>query len=99
MVFDFCFLVGGGSKLSREEREELRAEVDAEFDSEGRQSKKKKNGRNTPKAGGRKSNNEDDFGSLFGEGITGKLPRFANRITFKVCMLLCLCFIVESLKI
>jgi hypothetical protein len=27
---------------------------------------------------------EDDFGSLFGEGITGKLPRYANKITFKV---------------
>ncbi|KAI3839647.1 hypothetical protein MKW92_013606, partial [Papaver armeniacum] len=27
---------------------------------------------------------DDDFGSVFGDGIAGKLPRFANRIVLKV---------------
>ncbi|XP_021753643.1 rRNA biogenesis protein RRP5-like isoform X2 [Chenopodium quinoa] len=70
---------GGGSRLSREERDGIKAEVDEEFDTELRdskrtKSKKKKNVRTTI---------DDDFGSLFGEGISGKLPRFANKITFQ----------------
>lgn len=70
---------GGGSSLSQQEREEIYAEVDAEFEAEQRGLKKRKKGgkRVTRKA-------DDDIGSLFGDGITGKLPRFANKITFKV---------------
>lgn len=75
------FYLGGGSRLSREERDGIKAEVDEEFDAELRDSKRKKNSKkknhaNTPI--------DDDFGSLFGEGISGKLPRFANKITLKV---------------
>ncbi|XP_057496360.1 rRNA biogenesis protein RRP5 [Actinidia eriantha] len=70
---------GGGSSLSKEELDEVHAEVDAEFDAEGRGLKKRKNKRS------QKQNHsaEDDLGSLFGGGISGKLPRFANRITWK----------------
>ncbi|KAI3417734.1 uncharacterized protein J3R85_014181 [Psidium guajava] len=70
---------GGGSFLSRKEREEIHAEVDAQFVAEERDSKKKK----TKKMHKRGPTSEDDLGSLFGDGTTGKLPRFANRITLK----------------
>jgi rRNA biogenesis protein RRP5 len=59
---------------------EARAEAEAEFEREERQfgRKGKKNRRiKRPEA-------HEDLGSLFGEGVTGKLPRFANRITSKV---------------
>ncbi|XP_058095269.1 rRNA biogenesis protein RRP5 [Magnolia sinica] len=68
---------GGRSVLSRWEEDEVRAEVTAEFEAEERAAKKKKRS-------GKTFALEDDLGSLFGDGITGKLPRFANRITFKV---------------
>ncbi|KAK1575786.1 hypothetical protein Q3G72_008289 [Acer saccharum] len=69
---------GGGSSLSQRERNEIHAEVDAEF-GEGRGLDKKKE-----KKMQKKSNASiDDLGSLFGDGITGKLPRYANRITWK----------------
>lgn len=66
--------------LSRKEREEIDAEVEAEFEAEEKasKSKKKKNMRKKVNAA------EDDLGSLFGHGISGKLPRYANRITLKV---------------
>ncbi|PON46626.1 Polyribonucleotide nucleotidyltransferase [Parasponia andersonii] len=70
---------GGGSSLSRKERDEIRAEVDAEFEAEERElktKKKRKSLRNT-------SQEDDDLGSLFGGGIKGKLPQFANKITLK----------------
>ncbi|KAK1377167.1 hypothetical protein POM88_033360 [Heracleum sosnowskyi] len=71
---------GGGRSLTREERNGIREEVDVEFDSEVIDLKKRKN-----KVQSRSSVTEDDkLGSLFGEGISGKLPRFANRITLKV---------------
>lgn len=77
-----CGGVGGGRSLTREERNEIREEVDEEFDSEVIDLKKKKS-----KVQRRSFVEEDDkLGSLFGEGITGKLPRFANRITLKVCL-------------
>lgn len=73
--------LGGGSALSRRERDEIRAEVDAEFETEGRGSRKKKRKifqhRN-------QTEEDDDLGLLFGGGITGKLPRYANKITLKV---------------
>lgn len=81
-----CFCVGGGSYLSQKERDEIRAEVDAEFEAEERDLKhtkeKKKKKRKNLEMKSREA--EDDFGSLFGAGITGKLPRFANKITLKV---------------
>ncbi|KAG1347586.1 Ribosomal protein S1-like1 [Cocos nucifera] len=71
---------GGASVLTREEVAEARAEAEEEFE---RESKKSKDTRK--KKGTKKSLVEavDDFGSLFGDGVTGKLPRFANRITLK----------------
>ncbi|KAK9266592.1 hypothetical protein L1049_021657 [Liquidambar formosana] len=69
---------GGGSLLSRQEQDEVRAEVDAEF--EGELKSKNKKTRRKPK---KSDSMEDDLGSLFGDGITGKLPRFANKITMK----------------
>lgn len=70
--------------MTREERNEIREEVDEEFDSEVIDLKKRKN-----KVQSRSFVAEDDkLGSLFGEGITGKLPRFANRITLKVRLVL-----------
>lgn len=71
---------GGGSSLTREELDEVRAEVDAEFDAEGRGLKKKMKKKRVQK---QSPSAEDDLGSLFGVGISGKLPRFANRITWK----------------
>ncbi|KAK3020344.1 hypothetical protein RJ639_045328 [Escallonia herrerae] len=69
---------GGGRALSREEFDEVRAEVDAEFDLEEREAnRRRKKGQN------RNSAAEDELGSLFGDGITGKLPTFANKITLK----------------
>ncbi|XP_010317858.1 rRNA biogenesis protein RRP5 [Solanum lycopersicum] len=69
---------GGASSLSRKELDEVRAEVDAEFEAEDRLLKKRKKQHKL-----QKTNTEDDLGSLFGGGINGKLPRFANRITLK----------------
>lgn len=76
-----CGGVGGGSSLTREERNGIREQVDAEFDSEVRDSKRRKNKVQTRSFGAE----DDELGSLFGEGLTGKLPRFANKITLKVC--------------
>ncbi|KAG8646904.1 rRNA biogenesis protein RRP5 isoform X3 [Manihot esculenta] len=70
---------GGGSSLSQREREEIRAEVDAEFEAEERVLKRKKG----KKLQNRSLSESDDLGSLFGDGLTGKLPRFANKITLK----------------
>ncbi|CAI0406524.1 unnamed protein product [Linum tenue] len=71
---------GGGSSLSQKERIEIRSEVDAEFEAGekmffGKSKKGKKLRKDQLEA--------DDFGSLFGDGVTGKLPRFANKITTK----------------
>lgn len=54
--------------------------MDAEFEAEGRGLKKNKKKRVQKQS----HSAEDDLGSLFGVGISGKLPRFANRITWKV---------------
>lgn len=63
---------GGSSSFSREEKD---------FETENRILKKRKNEKRV-----RNKNNladDDDPGLLFGDGIKGKLPRFANKITFK----------------
>ncbi|XP_060194089.1 rRNA biogenesis protein RRP5 isoform X2 [Lycium barbarum] len=71
---------GGGSSLSREELDEVRGEVDAEFEAEERLLKKRKKQKRTSTSS---TTQDDDLGSLFGGGINGKLPRFPNRITLK----------------
>lgn len=77
--FNSRFGVGGRSSLSREEEAEARAEAEAEFEAEQKQGKKR-----SKRARMSSMDVEDDMGSLFGGGITGKLPRYANRITLKV---------------
>ncbi|KAF2307727.1 hypothetical protein GH714_031256 [Hevea brasiliensis] len=71
---------GGGSSLSKREREEIRAEVDAEFEAEERVLMKRKKGK---KLQNKSHSDPDELGSLFGDGLTGNLPRFANKITLK----------------
>lgn len=72
--------------MSRKEEAEARAEAEAEFEKEerefrkGKDRRKKKNERKKPAKGA-----DDEMGSLFGEGVTGRLPKFANRVTLKVC--------------
>lgn len=73
---------GGGSSLSRRELENVREEVDAEFEAEETGLKKK--GKRKKRLEYRSQSTEDDLGSLFGDAFTGKLPRFANKITLKV---------------
>lgn len=71
---------GGESSLSFRQNEEIHAEDYAELGAEDHLKKKKK--RNNMS---RKSHPPtDDLGMLSGDGITGKLPRYANKITLKV---------------
>lgn len=90
LFYSICFvlpsytgLTGGGNSLSRRERDIIRTEVDAEFEAEEQELKqnKRKNGKSVQK---KSLALEDELGSLFGDGITGKLPRYANKITLKV---------------
>ncbi|KAI3794742.1 hypothetical protein L1987_37379 [Smallanthus sonchifolius] len=70
---------GGQSSLSRAEVDKVRAEVDKEFETENIVLKKTKKDR-------RKNltrSTDDDLGSLFSDGNSGKSPRFANKITLK----------------
>lgn len=52
-----------------------------EFEAEHRLLKKRKK---ESRVQNRNQSSGDDIGSLFGDGISGKLPRFANKITLKV---------------
>ncbi|KAK8960422.1 hypothetical protein KSP40_PGU014000 [Platanthera guangdongensis] len=78
---------GGKSVLSREEENEARAEAEEEFDREqglarrGRERYKKNKKKGTGKSF--HAGEEDELGSLFGQGLTGKIPRLTNRITWK----------------
>lgn len=72
---------GGGSSLSNREREKIREEVDAEFEAGEMVLAKKRKGK---KLLNKNQSEADDFGSLFGDRLSGKLPRFANKITLKV---------------
>lgn len=80
LFYIFDIYIGGGSYLTQQERDEIRAEVDAEFEAEDRGLKNKRRKKMQKKS----QTEDDDFSSLFGGGITGKLPRFANKITLKV---------------
>ncbi|XP_015695265.2 rRNA biogenesis protein RRP5 [Oryza brachyantha] len=75
---DGDFPRGGRSLLSRDEMAEARAEGEADFERDERRGKRKRKGASSSAAGG-----DDDLGILFGGATTGKLPRFANRITLK----------------
>jgi rRNA biogenesis protein RRP5 len=62
---------------------EARAEAEEDFDREVKKGKGKgKRKRKVDESSGFGA--DDDLGTLFGGATTGKLPRFANRITVKV---------------
>lgn len=79
-VFELV-LLGGGTSLSKTERKKIYEEVDAEFEAEERVSKRSKGGKPNKK---RNPSEVDELGSLFDGGLTGKRPRYANKITVKV---------------
>ncbi|KAJ0705044.1 putative suppressor of forked, tetratricopeptide-like helical domain superfamily [Helianthus annuus] len=70
---------GGQSSLSRAEVDKVRAEVDKEFEKENIVLKKTKKDRKKNLT----RSTDDDLGSLFADGNSGKIPRFANKITLK----------------
>lgn len=76
---DGDFPRGGRSLLSRDEMAEARTEAEVEFEKEERRGKSKKRNDNASLG----IDGDDDLGTLFGGVTTGKLPRFANRITLK----------------
>ncbi|KAF8768533.1 hypothetical protein HU200_007543 [Digitaria exilis] len=69
---------GGRSFLSKDEVAEARVEAEEDFEREGKKGKRKRKGGDSSGFGP-----DDDLGTLFGGATTGKLPRFANRITVK----------------
>ncbi|XP_047328490.1 rRNA biogenesis protein RRP5 [Impatiens glandulifera] len=71
---------GGASLLSSGERDKVRSDVNEGDGATIVLRNKKKNEKRGKKLG---ASTDDDAGSLFGGGITGKLPRYANRITLK----------------
>ncbi|KAM7262095.1 hypothetical protein ACFE04_021172 [Oxalis oulophora] len=71
---------GGSSALSKKERQEIEAEVDAEFAKKDYNNKKKRVDKKKKRSD---TAADDDLGSLFGDSLTGKELRFSNRITLK----------------
>ncbi|XP_028788021.1 rRNA biogenesis protein RRP5-like, partial [Neltuma alba] len=71
---------GGESSLTSRQTGEIRPEDDYEFGTEDHLKKKKKKGNNMSS---KSRAPVDDLGLLSGGGIKGKLPRYANKITFK----------------
>jgi len=70
------FLLGGEfSAKGRNDYDEFGAEDPS------KKTRKKKKGKN---ASGKSNEAADDWGSLSGNGITGKLPRRVNKITLRV---------------
>ncbi|WVZ62324.1 hypothetical protein U9M48_012085 [Paspalum notatum var. saurae] len=59
---------------------EARAEAEEDFEREGKQGKDKRKRKGAEPSG---FGADDDLGTLFGGATTGKLPRYANRITLK----------------
>lgn len=74
-------VIGGGGGFKRE-AEKVRDEVEVyDYEKEG----VRKHGKKKPSKKQIKIRDADeDLGSLFGDTIVGKLPKFANRITLKV---------------
>lgn len=68
--------------MSREGRNDAKEGVNKDFETDNRALKKRKKEKRVQN---QNNSTEDDLGLLFGDGITGKLPRFANKITLKVC--------------
>lgn len=81
IILLFCQLLGRGSSLSEDERNEVKATVNRD--------KLLLKKRKKEKRAHNKDTSNDDLGSLFGDGIMGKLPRLANKITLKVCFSIC----------
>lgn len=79
--------------MSSRKNEETRAKEDyAEFGADDHLTKKKKRNNMLRKSHAPR----DDLGLLSGHGITGKLPRYANKITLKVgCNLYIYCLFLS----
>ncbi|XP_073149006.1 rRNA biogenesis protein RRP5-like isoform X2 [Henckelia pumila] len=71
---------GGGRSFRKEEKDEIGSILDNEIEANRISLEKKKKGKKVQK---RNHSGEDDLGSLFGDGLMGKLPRFSNKITLK----------------
>ncbi|KAL6571985.1 hypothetical protein OROMI_012943 [Orobanche minor] len=71
---------GRRNSMSRVERNDANEGGDKDFDTDNRVLKKRKRAKRVQN---QNNSTEDDLGLLFGDGITGKLPRFANKITLK----------------
>lgn len=71
---------GGGRSFRKEEKDEIGSILDNDIETDHRSLEKRKKGK---KVQNKNQSGEDDLGSLFGDGIKGKLPRFSNRITLK----------------
>ncbi|KAL3625500.1 hypothetical protein CASFOL_030954 [Castilleja foliolosa] len=71
---------GGGGSFGRDERNGARTVEDRDFERDQIVLKK---GKKQKRVQNRDQSTEEDLGHLFGDGITGKLPRFANKITMK----------------
>lgn len=86
VLMNLILCQGGGTSLSKTERKKIYEEVDAEFeaaeDDDERVSKRSKKGGKPKKK--RNPSDVDELGSLFDGGLTGKRPRYANKITIKV---------------
>lgn len=83
LFIDIIFFgLGRGNSMSREDRNDAKEGVDKGFETDNRVLKKRKKEKRVQN---QNNSTEDDLGLLFGDGITGKLPRFANKITVKVC--------------
>lgn len=73
--------LGGGRSFRKEEKDVVGAIWDNKIEADHRSMEKRRKGKKVQK---RNQSGEDDKGSLFGDGIMGKFPRFSNRITLKV---------------
>lgn len=98
MIFDLLTVtlhcgLGGASSLSREERNGAKEGVHKDSETEQRVLKKRKKEKRVQNS---YRSAEEELGSLFGDGVTGKLPRFANKITLKVCFLSSCCSLLIS---
>lgn len=71
---------GRGRSFRKEEKDVVGAIWDNEIEADHRLMEKRRKGKKVRK---RNQSGEDDIGSLFGDGIMGKFPRFSNRITLK----------------
>lgn len=71
---------GGRKSFRKEEKDKIGTILDNDIEADHRSLEKRKKGKKVQK---KNQSEEDDLGSLFGDGIKGKMPRYSNRITLK----------------